>query len=63
MRASIDPALCQGHNVCAFSAPKVFESDEDGYGHVIDPEVAPELRASARVAAQNCPEGAITVEE
>lgn len=63
MRASIDPALCQGHNVCTFSAPKVFEADDDGYAHVIDPDVASELRESARIAALNCPEGAITIVE
>jgi ferredoxin len=49
--------------VCTFSAPKVFAADEDGYGHVIDPDVAPQLRESVRVAALNCPEGAITIEE
>jgi ferredoxin len=49
--------------VCTFSAPKVFEADADGYGHVIDPDVAPELQESARVAVLNCPEGAITLEE
>lgn len=63
MRASIDSALCQGHNVCTFSAPKVFEADDDGYGHVINPDVPAELRESARIAALNCPEGAITIEE
>jgi ferredoxin len=63
VRASIDPALCQGHNVCTFSAPQVFEADDDGYGHVITPDVPSDLQESARIAAMNCPEGAITIEE
>jgi ferredoxin len=63
VKASIDPKLCQGHNVCTFSAPRVFEADEDGYGHVLDPDVAPGLQESARVAALNCPEAAILIEE
>ncbi|MCW2495309.1 ferredoxin [Jatrophihabitans sp.] len=63
MKVSIDPAVCQGHNVCTFSAPSVFEADENGYGHVVDPDVAPEFQELARVAVLNCPEGAITIVE
>jgi ferredoxin len=63
MRISINPELCQGHNMCTRTAPAVFEADDDGFGHVKTPDVAPDQQALAREAVQVCPEGAIEVSE
>jgi len=62
MRVSVDLGVCQGHGVCHMTAPDVFELDEeDGHAIVqVDP-VPPELEADAQLAADSCPERAITV--
>lgn len=65
MRVTLDSELCQGHGRCYALAPDLFDSDDDGYGFVIpDDGIVPEGREdAARLAADNCPEFAITVEE
>lgn len=62
MRVSVDLNVCQGHGVCHLSAPDVFELDEeDGHAVVqLDP-VPTALEAQAQLAADSCPERAITV--
>lgn len=65
MRVVLDSELCQGHGRCYALAPDLFDSDDDGYGFVIPADgVVPEgLEDAARLAADNCPEFAITIEE
>lgn len=64
MRVTIDDEQCQGHGRCYALAPTVFEPDDIGQGHVIgDGTVAEGEEDQARLAAANCPELAITVEE
>jgi ferredoxin len=41
-------------------APELFESDDEGYGHVIAAEVTPQQSPQAESAIRNCPEDAIT---
>lgn len=64
MKLHFDRDKCQGHGRCYALAPMVFESDDEGYAvKLIDgDDVPPELEAAARLAADNCPEYAITVE-
>jgi ferredoxin len=62
MQVRIDAALCQGHQMCAIRAPKVFGSDDEGYGTVlIDGDLPTELEESARQAVNACPERAVSV--
>jgi ferredoxin len=64
MRVRVDDQLCQGHGRCYATAPELFEPDDLGNGHELgDGTVSPGLEHQARVAAANCPELAITVEE
>jgi ferredoxin len=64
MRIKYDREACQGHNRCYLLAPEVFDVDDEGYAVLrIDGEVPPDLEHKARLAADNCPEYAITVEE
>ncbi len=64
MKASIDPARCQGHGRCYDLAPAVFSEDDEGYGQVVaDGMVAATQEAAARRAEANCPEHAITILE
>lgn len=64
MKVAVDRALCVGHAQCSAICPAVFTNDELGYAVVVgDGSVAPEHRDDARVAAESCPEQAITVSE
>ncbi|RFU19139.1 ferredoxin [Geodermatophilus marinus] len=62
MHVSVDLNVCQGHGVCHMTAPDVFELDEeDGHAIVMVDPVPAELEADAQLAADSCPERAITV--
>lgn len=62
MKVRIDRQRCQGHGRCYDLAPETFGEDEEGYGQVLgDGTVPPTGRSQARLAAMNCPEGAIEI--
>ncbi|MCP4436954.1 MAG: ferredoxin [Actinomycetia bacterium] len=64
MRIKYDRDACQGHNRCYLLAPEVFDVDDEGYAVLrIEGDVPAELEEKARLAADNCPEYAITIEE
>jgi ferredoxin len=66
MKISVDTAKCQGHTLCAMTAPELFDLDAtDGHAIVTAPGgmVPPEHADEARRAFTTCPERAITVEE
>ena len=64
MKIRIDAESCQGHQMCAIAAPSLFESDDYGYAHEIGDGVVPAgMEAKARLAAGNCPERAVIIEE
>jgi ferredoxin len=62
MKLSVDAERCQGHTLCAMTAPQLFElSPIDGHSTAIVAEVPAELEALAREAAGTCPEQAIVL--
>lgn len=64
MRVRVDQDKCQGHNRCYSLAPGLFEVDDYGTASEVgDGTVPPELEEKARLAAANCPEYAITIED
>jgi ferredoxin len=64
MSVQIDPGRCQGHGRCYDLAPELFGEDEDGYGTVLADGAVPAGREDdARLAAANCPEHAVVLEE
>jgi ferredoxin len=64
MRITVDADKCEGHNRCYSIAPELFEVDDYGYATAKgDGTVPPELEEKARLAVDNCPEFAITIEE
>ena len=65
MKVQIGSERCQGHGRCYDLAPELFGADEEeGYGQVLgDGLVSPDQERAARLAAANCPERAIDVEE
>ena len=64
MRIILDNEKCQGHGRCYALASDLFDSDDEGYAvlRIEGTDVPPELESAAQLAADNCPEYAITVE-
>jgi ferredoxin len=64
VKVTIDAQRCQGHGRCFSLAPGLFDSDDYGQGLVIgDGAVTAENLDLARLALENCPEHAISIEE
>jgi ferredoxin len=64
VRVHVDQDKCQGHNRCYSIAPELFDVDDLGNAHELNDGAVPaELEDKARLAAANCPEFAIVVEE
>jgi len=63
MRIVFDRDKCQGHGRCYALASDLFDADDEGYALVlVDGDLSEEQVAAAQLAADNCPEYAITVE-
>lgn len=61
-RLRVDPDRCQGHARCYALARELFVVDEvDGHSRAVSEEVPQGLEAKAKMAAQSCPERAITL--
>lgn len=64
MRLTVDYSRCQGHTLCAWSAPDVIRlGEDDGRAIVDNADIDPEHADAVRRAAANCPEGALVIEE
>lgn len=64
MIIKLDSEACQGHGRCYALAGDLFESDDEGYAVLtVDGEVPEAQHDAARLAADNCPEFAITIED
>lgn len=64
MRVRVDQEKCQGHNRCCAVAPELFDIDDEGYAHESNGGVVSAgQEQNARLAAANCPEYAITIDE
>ena len=63
MRVRVDPELCVGHGRCYDIAPGVFDEDPRGHCRIRHEKVPAGLEDEARLAADNCPESAIAIDE
>jgi ferredoxin len=64
VRVHVDAERCQGHNRCYAIAPELFVIDDLGNASEVgDGSVPAGLADKARLAAANCPEFAVSVEE
>ena len=63
MKAVVDKDLCIGCGICEGDAPEVFSLATEPYAVVIQDPVAEENYVAARLAAEDCPETAITIQE
>jgi ferredoxin len=59
LEIDIDRDACMGSGNCAFSAPGVFELDDDSIARVADPEAS--SQDAILTAARQCPTHAISV--
>jgi ferredoxin len=58
----VDPDLCTGCGICEDTCPDVFEVGDDGISHVIADPGAIEESGCVDEAADECPEGAISLD-
>ncbi|WP_029431387.1 ferredoxin [Blastococcus sp. URHD0036] len=62
MKVTVDSTVCQGHTLCAMTAPDLFVlSDEDGHAAAAVDAVPPGREEAAREAARTCPEQAVAL--
>ena len=61
-RVHVDQKKCQGHNRCYSISPELFDLDDLGLSSELGTGIVPaELIGKARLAADNCPEHAISL--
>lgn len=63
MKVVVDYDACASNGVCMGIVPEVFEVRDDGFLYVLQENPDPALADKVRMAANNCPTGAITLEE
>jgi ferredoxin len=63
MRLTVDAGKCSGQGRCYSVAPELLEADDEGFvtirGAAVD--VVPAMTGAARLAADSCPVGAISI--
>ncbi|AGC68685.1 ferredoxin [Thermoclostridium stercorarium subsp. stercorarium DSM 8532] len=63
MKAFVDKDVCIGCGLCTDLCPEVFSMDDDGTATAIDEEISEDTEDAAREAAEQCPVGAIKIDE
>lgn len=63
MKVIVKKDLCQGHAMCQYKSPELFELNEHGYNEMDPFEVPAGKEEAARRGAAACPEGAIVIVE
>ena len=64
MIIKLDSEACQGHGRCYSLAPDLFDSDDEGYAVLKVTGAVPDgQHEAARLAADNCPEFAIHIDD
>ncbi len=62
MKVKVDTAKCSGIGLCEVTAPEVFEVGDDGQAQAINPEPTEDERAAVEQAVNDCPTGALSIE-
>lgn len=63
MNIVTDTEKCVGAGQCVYSAPKIFDQDEDAIVLVLDESPDPGQLALVRSAVDRCPSGALSLVE
>ncbi len=61
MQIVADRDRCEGHGLCADTAPDVYDLDDDAVVVVLHPQVPPEFERKAEAGARVCPVAALRV--
>lgn len=61
MKATVDPEICIGCELCPTICPEVFQMGDDGLAHAILDKVPADFQSTAREAAESCPVQAIKI--
>jgi ferredoxin len=62
MRIIADRERCEGHGLCADTAPEVYELDDDAIVVLVHDTVPPDLERKAEAGARVCPVAALRIE-
>jgi ferredoxin len=57
-----DRERCEGHGLCADTAPDVYDLDDDAIVVLLHEDVPPELERKAVAGARVCPVAALRIE-
>ena len=63
MKAKVIDNLCIGCGACAALVPDEFDINDDGVSYAINDIIKEEDKELAKDAKDNCPTGAISIEE
>ncbi len=63
MKAKVIDNLCIGCGACAALVPDEFDINDDGVAYAINDVIKEENKELAKDAKDNCPTGAISIEE
>lgn len=63
MKVRVDTNKCSGIGLCEVTAPDVFEVGDDGQARAINPEPPQDERAVVEQAVNDCPTGALSIED
>ena len=63
MKVKVDTAKCSGIGLCEVTAPAVFEVGDDGQSRAINPEPSEDERAAVEQAVNECPTGALSIQD
>jgi ferredoxin len=61
MKIIADRERCEGHGLCADTAPEVYHLDDDAIVVLLHESVPPELERKAEAGARVCPVAALRV--
>lgn len=62
MKIIADRERCEGHGLCADTAPEVYELDDDAIVVLLHEDVPPALARKAEAGARVCPVAALRIE-
>lgn len=63
VKLRFDTGKCVGHGRCYVLGPEVYGEDDAGHCVPRLTEIPPDLHDQARAGEQNCPEGALEIED
>ncbi|MUL78694.1 ferredoxin [Mycolicibacterium sp. CBMA 226] len=63
MKLSVDPTRCASIGLCESLLPEIFQIDDDGVLTLAREDIADDEQAQVQTAVDNCPTGALRLQE